>query len=363
MSVSKIKICHIVATLGFGGAERLVLDLARLSDHQKFDVEILCVIACGPLEDEFKKINVPVKIIGKKTKLGLGAIWKIRQYLIETQPDIVHSHLFAGDCWGKIGARLAGIKHIVSTEHNVNVSESFLKSVIKKWTNSFSERIIVISQAVKKYVMTKYETSADKIEVIYNGIEIDRFHFKEPNFDKQKIIFGTVGRLTKQKGHRYLIEAFAKLIDKFNEAELWIVGQGELRLELQKQITDFGLENRIKLLGVCQNIPEILNKFDVFVMPSIWEGLGIALIEAMASGLPVIGSRVDGIAEIIEDEVNGILVETENSIELTDKMFKLIENPELASKFALAGRQTVIDKFDLSRIVKAYEQVYLEILQ
>jgi len=359
MNQKKIKITHILAELGFGGAERLLLDIIRSTDRSCFDIEVVCVVTGGAFEKELEKIDVPVTIIGKNTKLGLDVFWKIRKHLLQTKPDIVHTHLFAGDFWGKIGAKLAGIKCIISTEHNVNISEGFMKDTIKTFTNTFTKKIIAVSGAVKKYTIKKYKTSADKIDVIYNGIDLSRFHFKIPDFDKEKIILGSVGRLTEQKGHRYLIDAFEKIIEKFPQAELWIVGEGELKEKLQTQIEKLKLAEHVKLLGTRRDIPEILTQFDVFVMPSLWEGLGITVIEAMVTGLPVIASGVDGLRELIEDGETGILVESKNAESLAEAIMKLLEDQSLAISLGKNAKQEIVENFDMTKMVKKYEEAYM----
>lgn len=361
MENKKIKITHILPELGYGGAERLLVDLLKNIDRDKFNVEVICLIKGGDFVEDLAEIDVPVKILGKRGKLGLAMMWRLKKYLVETQPDIVHTHLFAGDFWGRVAAYLAGVKIIISTEHNINTSEGKLKDWLKSKTNRLATKIIAVSRSVKNYTIKKYQTPAEKISVIYNGIDISRFSFESVDFNN-KIIFGTVGRLTKQKGHKYLISAFKKVSQKLPEAELWIVGEGELRDDLTKQIAKLNLTEKVKLLGTRKNIPAMLNEFDIFVMPSVWEGLGIVVLEAMASGLPIIASDVDGLSELVKDNQNGLLFESKNIEQLSQKMTELVQNETLADKFSRAGREMVENNFDLKKVVREYEEVYVDVL-
>lgn len=359
MSNCPLKIIHILPELGFGGAERLLVDILKFSDREKFHFQVWCLFRGGGFQTEIEKLGVPVEIFGKKSKLGLGLVRELTRKLQQEKPDIVHTHLFAGDCWGKIAAHLAKVPVIISTEHNLNFDESRVKQAIKILTYKWTAAVIAVSLAVKKYSAKFYKLSADKIQVVYNGIDLNRFKYKEPDLNKARLIFGCTGRLEEQKGQKFLVKAFADVVAKYPLAELWLVGNGSLRWQLEKLAARLGLSRNVKFLGQRLKMAELLNELDIFVLPSLWEGLGIAAMEAMACGLPVVASKVDGLRELITDGENGLLVEAASSRSLGKKMLEIADKPYLARILSHKARLTAEKNFDVRQTVEQYQKIYL----
>lgn len=353
-----MKIIHILPELGFGGAERLLLDILRFSDKEKHEFKVFCLMKGGGFQTEIEKMGVPVEILGKKSKLGWELIKDLAKKLKQEKPEIVHTHLFAGDCWGKIAAKLAGVPVIISSEHNLNVDEGKIKAIVKILTYKWTKRVIAVSEAVKKETMEVYKVPEKKIEVIRNGIDLKRFKYKEPDLNKAKIVFGCVGRLEEQKGQKFLVRAFTDVVSKYPQAELWLVGNGSLRWQLEKQVARLGLGKNVKFLGLRLNIAELLGEMDIFVLPSLWEGLGISAMEAMACGLPVIASKVDGLKEIINDGEDGILVEAGSARNLGKKLLELADKPYWARTLSHKARLTAETKFGIEQVAKKYEEIY-----
>jgi len=203
MLKDKIKIIHIITSLNIGGAEKLLLDLTQNIGREKHEVKVATVIKGGVLVSEFEKAGIEVKIFKKKGKLGMGVIWKIFRYLRREKPQIVHTHLFGGDTWGRIAAILARVPIIISTEHNTNIDEGISKRIVKKFLSFFTAKIIAVSEAVKKYSIQKDHISGKEMEVILNGVQMNKFlSISQKEFGDPPII-GIVGRLEEQKGHKY----------------------------------------------------------------------------------------------------------------------------------------------------------------
>lgn len=356
----KIKIIHIIPTLDFGGAERLVIDIIKNLDQEKFIVKLICLKRFDTLGLELKNYGVPLILLEQKHGISFISLIKLIKILKQERPDIVHTHLFGADFYGSIAARLAGVKYLVSTEHNLNYSEGFIKKIIKIFISKLFNNIIAVSEAVKKYVIKNYYIKAEKLLVIHNGVEVNKF-FRSQNKlsgikNNQKIIIGSIGRLTKQKGFEYLIEAMGKLSNQ--NVECLIAGDGELKSQLQKKVEKLRLENKVKLLGWQKDIKSFLNKIDIFVLPSLWEGFGIAILEAGLVGLPVIASNVDGIKEIIEDKKDGLLIKPADSNELAQKIEYLLEHREFGDELAVKLLTKINNNFIIQKIVVQYEQCY-----
>ena len=358
--MKKIKILHIIPSLLPGGAEKMAALLAEFSNPEKFSIGILCLKAGGLWEEKLIKQGIPVTIVGSLNRPIIFDFFKIVKAIKNFSPDIVHTHLFGGDFYGRICARLAGVKKIISTEQNVNFSEGKLRKLAKFLTSLLAIRIVAASKAIKKYLIADEGVAPEKIEVIYNGVETDKFSPLARDYKPsgRPLVVGSIGRLTEQKGFDYLLEALAKI----KEVECLIAGEGEEKENLEKKIKMLGLDRRVKLVGLQKDVPQFLRSLDVFVLPSRWEGFGIVLLEAGLSGLPIIASRVDGILEIIEDGLNGWLFEKGNVEELADKLKKILAEPAARARLGKNIREKVLDKFEIKKIVKQYEDLYLKIL-
>lgn len=357
----KIKIIHIICSLGYGGAERFLVDLIKFSDHEKFEIKVVTAVRGGPLVQELEKMGIPVQVFEKKTKLGLGVLWKIYRYLRKEKPDIVHTHLFAGDAWGKTAAILARVPIIISTEQNLWWDEGWLKKLCKWILSHWTDKVAAISEAVKNYLIKTEHISKSKIVVIPNGVDTEKFFVSEPQFFVNPIpVVGTIGRLEKQKGHQYLLETLSLL--KERQWEAWLIGEGSLQGKLEKQAKQQGIKERVQFLSPTGDILPLLQKMDIFVLPSLWEGLGIVLLEAALAGKPIIASAVDGIKEILENKKTALLVPPASPASLAKAIEWLLEHRQEAQQMALTAQRAVKEKFDIRIIAQDYQKLYLQLM-
>ncbi len=363
----KIKVLHIIPTFKTGGAERLLLDIMKGIDINKFEPSVLIFKEKGELYEDLKKLPISVFFVTKKFKLDIKNIWKMFQIIKNEQPDIIHTHL-GGDIYGRLIAHWLGIP-VVSTEHNINKDERRLTTLAKSITARYAVRIIAVSNAVKNDILSRYRISPSKIQVVYNGIDLNRFHIKKladvtsPKRENNETVhIGAVGRLVEQKGFIYLIEAIKIVKEQFPYVVCEIAGDGTLRNSLKKIIIENNLEKNIFLPGINSDILSFYSSLDLFVMPSLWEGLGIAVLEAAALEIPVIASSVDGLNEIIENNIDGILVAPGNSGELADRIIESITHYEDSQKRAQLLSEKIRSRFSISDMVKQYETVYENII-
>jgi glycosyltransferase involved in cell wall biosynthesis len=358
MDGKKIKILHIIPSLLPGGAEKMAVELAKFADREIFDVSVLCLRAGGFWEEELREARVPFMVIGSLKRPIILDFFKIVRFIRAAGPDIVHTHLFGADFYGRLAARLGGVKRIISTEQNLNWNENWLKKIAKHWTSKLAVRIVAASGAIKKYLIEQEGVEAEKIEVIYNGVEIDKFFNNNRNYETAAPLVGSIGRLSKQKGFDYLIKAMANI----TEIKAVIGGEGEEKNTLANEINELGLERRVELAGLQKDAATFLNSLDIFVLPSRWEGFGIVILEAGLSGLPVLASRVDGILEIISDGEDGLLFDPGDVDALSAKLQKLLTEPAERARLGKKLQQKVIEKFDIRKIVKQYEELYKKII-
>lgn len=358
---NKIKIVYILPSLDKGGAERFIVDLILNIDRQIFDPTLLLFVRGGEWTKELKTNNVPVIILTKKHKFDLINFWQIYSTLKKNQPQIVHTQQ-GGDIYGRLAAKLLRIPIIVSTEQNVNQDESRFITTLKKMTTRYAAKIFAISPAVKKDAINRYNIPPDKLTIIYNGLNINKFTNNSSKNNTENIFtFGTIGRLVPQKGQKILISAWNKLKNK--DIRCLIAGVGPLQDDLNQQITSSNLSHRIKLVGPVADPAAFLKSLDAFVFPSIWEGLGIVLLEAGLIGLPIVASAVDGITEIIDDKT-GWLVPAGDPDALAAKINWLADNLDsLEVKERVKTLQTkIIKNFDIKKITVDYQSWYQKLL-
>ncbi len=361
--ISRTKITYIIPTLDSGGAERFFVDLIKNLDREKFEASLILYKRAGLWLGELEREGIKCVVLEKKFLFDISNFIAIYKNIKEIGPDIVHTQLGA-DIYGVLAAKLAGIRSIVSTEVNTNINESYLYNCLKKFSLRFVDRVIAVSSAVLNDAKKRYKINKKKLEVIYNGIEIERFSIKEKrnNFsDDNPIVFGTIGRLTEQKGHINLIKAFSMLSDK--NAKLLIAGKGELKDDLNQLIITLGLQKRVELCGKVL-APKFLNEIDVFVLPSIWEGMGIVLVEAALTGLPIIASDVGGVSEVVSSE-EAWLVEPGNIEDLRKTIDSLIinfETIETGLKIEKANKRAR-EMFDIAIIADNYQKLYQKLIR
>jgi glycosyltransferase involved in cell wall biosynthesis len=353
-----IHIVHIISALTFGGAERFVVDLINNSDKEKFRFSIITTRDENPLQAQIKRGDVNIEVIEKKGKISFGLFSAIKNKLQELQPDIVHTNLFVGDFWGRVATCKLSLPTI-TTEHNVNIGESWLHGFIKRKMRNKSLFYTCPSVAIKNY-LKKYYKIKKPTEVIRYGIELDKF-LAIPEIDLSgPIKFFMLGRLTKQKGHKIALQALSQLKD--GNWQLTIVGDGELENEIKDEIKNLGLQDRVKMEPATSNVVSVFKKNDIMLMPSLWEGLGIVIMESFASGRLVIGSEVGGIPELIREGQTGYLVESDSVDSLVEKIKWCLENLSDCKKVAKTARREAEENFGAKEMATKYEKIYLDIV-
>jgi len=359
---SKIKILYIAPSLDAGGAERFLIDLMTNLNRSEFDFSLLLFAHAGFFFDELSAQGVEIKVLHKRWKFDPINFYLMYRTVQKNRPDIVHTQL-GGDIYGRLLAKILGIKVIVSTEVDINREESFFLRQLKTWTAKFAAKIVAVSDAVRRDVIQRYHVAADRVQIIYNGLDVQKFSKSaRPDKQRSKIIFGGMGRLAPAKNWSTLLQAIALMKNK--NIECLIAGTGALRPELEKLVLELELKGRVKFIGLVKDVPAFMSNLDFFVLPSKREAFGIVLIEAGLLGVPVLASNIDGIPEIIKDEERGILFDPMRSDDLAKKLDWMIANIHSAEvdNMTLALQNFVRDNFDIKNIALQYEDLYKDLL-
>lgn len=374
--MEKIKVIEVIADAGLGGGAQNVLGILSHLDQTKFEIFLIC--PKGVLSKEADKIHrLKVFEVEMKSKLDLVAMFqikniiqKIRAYRDPFGPIAVHSHGARANLLTRL-VLPRGISSVY-TEHSYvegyhlksRVNEFFQKYFLRR-LNKRTNKIVAVSSPVANFLIDNDLARPDQVVVIPNAVDIDGLmkttKTKAINVGNKSVVIGTIGNLNKQKGHEYLIEAMKSILIRYPQATCEILGEGDQRIMLEEQIVSNKLEHHVTLFGQKKDTAKYLKNWDVFVLPSIAETFGIVILEAMASGLPVVASRTGGIIDIIENKRNGLLVKPRDSQGLATAILEIIDHPVEAAKFKRAGLQT-IKRFDWSNVIKEIEKVYTDVV-
>lgn len=366
------KVLMVIPNLGTGGAEKLVIDIARNMDREKFDVTILSLfpknesIYNNIVEDE----EIKVVYMNKKLGISLSQVFKVTRYIVDLKPDIIHTHLNVAP-YTLLGCMFAKVKCRIHTVHNMASTESTKRDrrIMKLAYKIFNFTPVGISDYIKNTIMDYYKLREKKVPCIYNGIDTIFFNPNRYKVEKSENKFYLVntGSFKHAKNHKLMIDAFYKVCnynDNFKvpyNIYLKLVGDGYLRNEIEEQIKKYHLEDRIILVGEVKDVCYELNNSDVLLMTSDYEGLPLAVLEAMACGLPIITTKAGGVVDVVEDGQNSILVDVGNKEQIIDAIIKLEQNKALVKSMGVKSRELSL-KYDIRDTTKQYEDLYIKIL-
>lgn len=365
-------VCHIFKITGVSGSENHLLTLASHLDYGQYRLTFCLLVEREPDLSAYvaalEAIGVEVVCFPIRADLDPLLLWQLVRFLRAQKPDIVHTHLIHGDLYGTLAARLAGVPFVVSSKHNDDV---FRQRGFYAWLDCamarYQNRIITISHHLKRFHVDVEGLPVDKIVTIHYGLDPNAFlqdvgegvdMRAELDIPADAPLVGVVGRLTEQKGHAYLLDAFVTVVQELPSARLLVVGDGELRSTLERQAARLGLYGSVAFIGRREDVPRIMMALDVLVMPSLWEGFGLVLLEAMAADKPVVASQVSAIPEIVADGETGLLVPPKDSEDLSRALLALLRDPTRAREMGRQGRQRLEQEFTMARMVEQTQGVY-----
>lgn len=362
-----IRVAFCITDLDVGGAERMLVELVTRLDRRCWEPRVFCLSGSGALAERLQANGISVTCFGAKSVRNLGVIWRLAAELKNFRPTLMQSYLFHANLVGRLAAWWAKVPHVIC---GIRVAER--RSRIPLWldrlTQCFVDDNVCVSRAVAEFSIHNARLKASKVSVIANGVDYQRFA-SSTAVDRASLgltvapLVLFVGRLDPQKAPFVLLEAFKRLIARHADWQLLFVGEGPLKLEMTEWVAEHRLNSSIHFAGWRPDVPELLKTADVLVLPSLWEGMPNIVLESMASGLPVVVSRVEGTEELIQDGETGLLT-TPGSVEEVDHQIeKVLMDREFSTYLANAAQQAVFKGFTLETMVRSYEQLYLRLLQ
>jgi glycosyltransferase involved in cell wall biosynthesis len=366
--MKRINILHLITDLGPAGAENLLLNIARHVDQERFRMVVGYIYGSGTLASEIGKADIKVVDLSRGGNIDPWLIIRLILLIKRERIEIIHTHLVHASIAGRIAGKLAGVKNIVTTRHYAYYhKEKGLVNWIERRTAIFNNRFIAISNAVKKYMVERENYEPEKITVIYNAVDMDLFDTRDSEINRRKnddFLIGSVGRLDPSKGYDTLLRSMPAVIREFPMAKLMVMGDGAQRKYLEELCANLGIAEQVTFLGrkTPAEVRGFLEKIDLFVLASHWEGFGVALIEAMSAGKPVVATQVGGIPEIVDDGGCGFLVPPCQPQVLADKIVSLLRDRELSLEMGKKGRKRAETLFSLDRMMAELENVYRGLL-
>lgn len=359
-----VKIVFVITGLGVGGAERQVVDLADRFVGLGHEVKIIYLtgnVRLRPSSDAIELIGLDVP----KSPLGfIWAIFSLARHLRAIKPDIVHSHMVHANLLARLSRLIYRVPRLVCTAHNSNEG-GVARMLAYRVTNGLADVSTNVSVEAVQSFEKKHAVPVGQMLSMVNGIDVHRF---QPNLTSRiqlrralawgdAQVFLAVGRLVEAKDYPNLLGAFFKLHKDFPDARLCVVGDGPLRSEMEKLVNDRGLAQSVQFLGIRDDIPELMNAADFFVLSSAWEGFGLVVAEAMAAQKIVIATDCGGVSEVLGG--HGILVKPRNSQMLTEAMqTAMLLKPAKAQDMARAARAWVVDHYSIDSVAREWIKVY-----
>ncbi len=376
-----MRILHIITRLDRGGsATNTLLTVAGLpaafGQRLIYGRTVEYPHLARRLEQQVEMAELPELVRSPSPLKDLVAFVKIYRLLRKGRFDLVHTHTSKAGILGRIAARLAGVPHIVHTPHgqafNGYVGKGMIRLfvLLERRVATFTDRIIGLTDQEIRDNLERGIGEPEQFVNIPSGIDLKPFEASQRAAGEVKAslgllpsarLIGSVGRLDQVKGHTYLLDAFTMLAPRFPDLHLVLVGDGELRVDLQSRAAEAGLADRVHFLGWREDIPALLHAFDLFVFPSLSEGMGRALVEAMAAGLPIVASNVCGIPEVLAQGEAGYLVEPASAASLATGIERLLLDPSQRRRLAKAARERA-RAYSIETMLHRIEAVYQSVL-
>ncbi len=367
----RIRIAIICQHLTMGGAEELVLGIATHLPTARYNLRVVCLTAEGIIAQELRSAGIRVDVLpGEPGPRDLRAFGRLVAYLRGWKPQIVHTFLLNAVLYGRLAAIVAGVPLIFAAEQNIYLKKASKHALMERFLAVRSHRIIACCKAVGTFYQRQVKVSPDKLAVILNAVRYDQF-LPLPDASTSRLALGldpdaptigVIGRLTRQKGHDVLFQAVQQLSSKYPELQVVVAGQGEARSSLETMARDLGIQQHVHFVGVRRDREHLYGALDVFVLPSRWEGLSLALAEAVGAGIPTLATLVGGNAEVIESERSGLLVPPEDTGAICLALDRLLADAELRKGFSEKGISDVRPRFEIERHVEQLDALYTRAL-
>ena len=367
--IAPIRVMHLVFTLGPGGMEHGVLKIVNGLDVSRVVSSICSTTPADPQMAGQVRTGVPIFELKRRPGNDPGLIWAISRLLRRERPHILHTHAWGTLLEGIVAGRLARVRAVVHGEHGT-LQLRPRQVAAQRWGWRRADRLLSVSSRLADRMSREVRIPRERIHVIRNGVNLARFAARPASDARTRlgvsasgVVLGAAGRLVDVKDHATLIDAVHLLRQRGRDVGAVIAGEGPLRPDLQGRISQLGLERNVRLLGHRGDVENVFSGIDVFVQPSKSEGMSNTILEAMASGLPVIATHVGGADELVIDGETGTLVPPSDPLPLANAIDRLVADAALRHSMGAASRARAHEQFSLERMVSNYQSFYSDVMQ
>jgi glycosyltransferase involved in cell wall biosynthesis len=354
-----LRIAHVTWGLEVGGLEKLLVEFARHADRPRVQLHFVSLSGRGNLAEAIEREGWPVVALEQGEGLRPGLVLRLAQLFRRWHIDVVHTHNTRALVYGGPAARLARAGRLIHTWHGQNLVGSPREGLLFRLLSTLPDQVVAVSADAAR-LMEREGIPRSRVRTILNGIDLSRFSFSGMRDDGPIV---SVARLSPEKDIQTLLRAAALLSEQNSGLRLEIAGEGACLPDLKQLAAELGLNEQVRFLGQVDDVPALLARSRLFVLPSLTEGISLTLLEAMARGLPVVATRVGGNSEVVADGETGLLVSPGSPVELASALAKILRAPETARRMGHAGRRRVEQLFDIRRMVREYEDLYREALR
>jgi glycosyltransferase involved in cell wall biosynthesis len=373
-----MKICYLKNWLGIGGNPEMYSSIVNNISNEEASITI-CYIegAREKTVEEFREAGAQIRGFNARSKFDLIALFKILRFFRRQNFDIIHAHQPYAQSIGRIIGRISGTKNIIGSQSSFPTNYHPVTRILERWTRSLDSRTVAESKGVQEAftgTSNYYEPGQDSQWcTIHNGIDVEKFNTQVGRANPENIknkwgiedvgnIVLSVGRYVPAKSQQDMVLAMEEVVREVPDSHLLMVGYGELKENLRHLIQQRGLSDKITLTGRTYSVHDYYAAADVFTISSVTEGFGIVVLEAMASKLPVVGTDIPALSEIIKHNETGFLVPPKSPKELSERIIRLLYSEDIRSEFAENGWQRVQNEFDIQRVAEEYLTMYQELV-
>ncbi len=360
----KIKVMQIMPEFDLAGAEIMAENLITALDKNEFSVSAVSMYDLrSPITERLEEQGIKIHYLGKSKGVDIRIITRLFRLFKKERPDAVHTHRYL-TVYAIPPAILLGIPVKVHTVHNMAVNEAgwLYRKINSLFYKYFKLTPVALTQLAKISVMNEYGLENRSVRLVMNGINLDGYERKRSyKFEGNRIKILHIGRFSKQKNHSGLLDAFEIIRKKHPGAELHLVGSGELEYDIRQKVDRLNLDKSVKFLGKQACAMQFLREADIFVLPSLWEGAPVTLIEAMASGLPIVAADTGGIPDIIEDRVTGLLADPVKD-QIARAIEKLIGDRDMRRNLGKSAEEAS-KQFSSRIMAEKYQKIYKDLLE
>jgi glycosyltransferase involved in cell wall biosynthesis len=358
------RIMQVVYSFAIGGSEMVARDIAIGLAKAGWASGVCALEYDGPLRAELEEQGVSTAVIAKQGRGMFGPMYRLWQAFRAFRPDVVHTHHVYELVYSWPGALLCGAR-LIHTEHEFHSLAGDRRRFILRVLSNLCRKVTAVNEETAAYLRDVVKIPSRKVVTVVNGIDLERFSVESTLREELQVtdatpLIGIVARLEPPKNHVLLFRAFRQVVEHIPETRLVVVGDGSLRQSLEELSVELDLTDRIIFLGERRDIPNLLAAMNLFVLSSDREGLPVALLEAMAAGLPIVSTSAGGIPSVIEDGVTGLLVGVGNEEGLGLGIERVLKDDELKLWLGKNGKEYVLKHYDLEQVITRYMSLYVE---